>query len=223
MKTELNLENKSYKLKQIEKDQFYHLHNVAKDPKIWEQHPEKDRWKEEKFKIFFENGLKEKLGFYLIIDKSNNKIIGSSRFYSYDPKENSIKLGFTFLIREYWGSNANYQIKLIMLNHAFKYVEKVFFDIGYNNIRSRKAIEKIGAFLILDNKIGNVLYCLTKINFNLIITKNEQLLLLNIIAHGCKKHPAYRAHRKATGKCHECVKVWEAKCKVVNSSIKYEA
>ncbi len=177
MQTQLNLENKFYKLKQLEKDEFYHLYNIAKDPKIWEQHPDKDRWKEERFKNFFENGLKEKFGFYSLIDKSNNKIIGSSRFYSYDPKESSIKLGFTFLIREYWGSNANYQMKVILLNHAFKYVKKVFFDIGHNNIRSRKAIEKIGALLALDSKTGNVLYCLTKKNFNLIVNKNKHLSL----------------------------------------------
>ena len=32
-----------------------------------------------------------------------------------------------------------------MLDHAFQYVESVFFHIGALNIRSQKAIEKLGA------------------------------------------------------------------------------
>ena len=42
--------------------------------------------------------------------------------------------------------------------------------------------------------------------------KNQrQLELLKIIAKGCKKHPAYRAIRKATERCEECVVVWQAR------------
>ena len=47
-----------------------------------------------------------------------------------------------------------------MLGYAFNHVKSIFFDIGKNNIRSRKAIEKIGASLHLDADIGNVLYIL---------------------------------------------------------------
>tara|TARA_B110000503_G_C7093700_1_gene390554 strand:+ start:332 stop:457 length:126 start_codon:yes stop_codon:yes gene_type:complete len=41
-----------------------------------------------------------------------------------------------------------------MLGYAFNYEENVYFDIGKNNIRSRKAIEKIGANLYLDADIS---------------------------------------------------------------------
>ena len=75
-------------------------------------------------------------------------------------KKKSIKIGFTFLTPEYWGSYTNLQIKTLMLGYAFNYVENIYFDIGKNNIRSRKAIEKIGATLHLDADIGNVLYIL---------------------------------------------------------------
>ena len=47
-----------------------------------------------------------------------------------------------------------------MLGYAFNYEENVYFDIGKNNIRSRKAIEKIGANLYLDADISKVLYIL---------------------------------------------------------------
>ena len=41
--------------------------------------------------------------------------------------------------------------------------------------------------------------------------EQRQIELLKILAKGCKKHPAYRAIRKATERCEECVVVWQAK------------
>jgi len=42
-------------------------------------------------------------------------------------------------------------------------------------------------------------------------TLKKQVELLKILAEGCKKHPAYRAIRPATGRCEPCVKMWEAR------------
>ena len=39
----------------------------------------------------------------------------------------------------------------------------------------------------------------------------KQIELLEILAKGCKKHPAYKAIRKASEKCEECVNVWQAR------------
>ena len=39
----------------------------------------------------------------------------------------------------------------------------------------------------------------------------RQIKLLEILSKGCKKHPAYRAIRKATVKCEECVYVWQTR------------
>ena len=154
------LENKNFILKLLNKNDFNVLYNIGKIKKIWEQHPENDRWKKEKFNIFFNKGIENKFGFYGIYDKFKNNIIGSTRYYSYSKKKKSIKIGFTFLNPEYWGTDTNLQIKILMLGYAFNYVENIYFDIGKNNIRSRKAIEKIGATLHSDADIGNVLYIL---------------------------------------------------------------
>ena len=154
------LENKNFILKLLNKNDFNVLYNIGKIKKIWEQHPENDRWKKEKFNIFFNKGIENKFGFYGIYNKSNSTLIGSTRYYSYSKKKKSIKIGFTFLTPEYWGSDTNLQIKTLMLGYAFNYVDNIYFDIGKNNIRSRKAIEKIGATLHLDADIGNVLYIL---------------------------------------------------------------
>ena len=154
------LENKNFILKLLNNNDFNLLYNTGKNKKIWEQHPENDRWKKERFNIFFNKGIENKFGFYGIYNKSNSTLIGSTRYYSYSKKKKSIKIGFTFLTPGYWGTDTNLQIKTLMLGYALNYVENIYFDIGKHNIRSRKAIEKIGATLHLDADIGNILYIL---------------------------------------------------------------
>ena len=39
----------------------------------------------------------------------------------------------------------------------------------------------------------------------------RKIELLKILSEGCNRHPAYRAKRKATGRCDECVKIWQAR------------
>jgi len=120
------------------------LFAVASDPFIWEQHPESDRYKEGVFKIFFQEAM-ESGGAFAVIDKKNQRIIGSTRFYGYDPEKSEIEIGWTFLARKYWGGRYNREMKQLILNHAFKFVESVVFYVGEKNLRSQKAMEKIGA------------------------------------------------------------------------------
>src|SRR5213596_2505748 len=119
------------------------LFAVASDSLIWEQHPESDRYKPDVFKIFFREAL-ESGGAFAVIDKNSQQIIGSTRFYGHDPEKSEIEIGWTFLAREYWGGRYNRELKQLMLDHAFKFVENVIFYVGENNIRSQKATEKIG-------------------------------------------------------------------------------
>jgi len=120
------------------------LFAVASDPLIWEQHPESDRYKEDVFKVFFREAL-ECGGAFVIIDAKSQQIIGSTRFHGYTPEKSEIEIGWTFLARKYWGGRYNWELKQLMLDHAFKFVENVIFLVGENNIRSQKAMEKIGA------------------------------------------------------------------------------
>ncbi|MBL7662587.1 GNAT family N-acetyltransferase [bacterium] len=123
---------------------FEALYQVASDPLIWEQHPSSDRYKENVFREFFQQGLASN-GALIVIDRKNLEIIGSSRFFGYDPIDSRIEIGWTFLARSHWGGTYNRELKTLMLSHAFQFVEKVIFLIGPNNMRSRKAIQKIGA------------------------------------------------------------------------------
>ena len=160
-----NFDNNLFSLIQTREEDFLDLYSVAKDPNIWKQHPENDRWKKDKFLLFFNKGLQSDFGFLKIIDKNSNKIIGSTRFYSYDKIDEAIRIGFTFISTEYWGTLVNFQIKKIMIDYSFKYLSKIYFDIGNTNFRSRKAVEKLGATLFQDNVSGNVIYSLKKTNF----------------------------------------------------------
>ena len=123
------------------------LFAVASDSLIWEQHPERDRYKEDVFRIFFKDAL-ESGGAFVIIDRKTQHIIGSTRFYGYDQKKSEIEIGWTFLARKYWGGRFNAEMKRLLLNHAFRFVESVVFFVGEDNVRSQKAMEKVGAIKV---------------------------------------------------------------------------
>lgn len=123
------------------------LFAAASDPLIWEQHPNSDRWKEDVFRVFFENALASK-GALAILDADTGAVIGSSRYYDWDPAKRQVAVGFTFLARPYWGGLHNRELKSLMLDHAFKSCDSVIFHVGEKNARSRRAMEKIGGALV---------------------------------------------------------------------------
>jgi RimJ/RimL family protein N-acetyltransferase len=130
-------------LRPLRPEDFYDLYAVASDPLIWEQHPVKDRYREEVFKGFFREAL-ESGGALIAIDSKDGQVIGSSRFHGYDKEKSEIEIGWTFLARSHWGGVYNGEMKQLMLRHAFKFVNSVIFLIGAQNLRSQRAIEKIG-------------------------------------------------------------------------------
>lgn len=138
------LENDFVQLISLEESDFESLYSVASDPEIWEQHPNKDRYKREIFQNFFQGAIESK-GAFKIIDKNTGEIAGSTRFYDYNPDDNSIFIGYTFYATKFWGSKLNPQVKKLMLDLIFQFVNKVYFHVGKNNIRSQKAMEKLGA------------------------------------------------------------------------------
>lgn len=123
------------------------LFAVASDPLIWEQHPAQDRYEEKVFREFFREALETGSAF-VVTDRKTRKIIGSSRYFGFDPQESSVEIGWTFLARAFWGGEYNRELKRLMLDHAFKFVDRVVFVIGLTNFRSQKALEKIGGVRI---------------------------------------------------------------------------
>jgi len=138
------LTGKLIELRPLAPADFDALFQAASDPLIWEQHPENTRYKREIFQTFFDGGIKSG-GAFVVVDRKSGKIIGSSRYCNLKPEESEVEVGYTFLERAYWGGEYNREMKQLMLDHAFKFVKRVVFVVGDTNLRSQKALEKIGA------------------------------------------------------------------------------
>jgi len=130
-------------LRPLRPDDYDALYEAAKDPLIWEQHPDRDRYKPEVFREYFQSGI-DSGGAFAIIDLASGRIIGSSRYWNLKPQESEVEIGWTFLERKYWGGATNRDIKRLMLRHAFQFVDRVVLIVGESNFRSQRAVEKIG-------------------------------------------------------------------------------
>ncbi len=121
------LKGKLLELQPLRASDFRDLYAVASDPLIWEQHPVKDRWKEDVFQEFFQESL-DSGGALIAIDSKTRQMIGSSRFHGYDEQQSEVEIGWTFLARSHWGGVYNREMKELMLRHAFIFVKHVFFS-----------------------------------------------------------------------------------------------
>jgi N-acetyltransferase len=147
------LENEKVILYPLSEEDFEDLYSVASDSKIWEQHPNKDRWKEGVFRTFFEGAIKSK-GAFKVIDKSTGKVAGSTRIYDYNEHDNNILIGYTFYAVEYWGKGINLSVKKLMLDYLFQFVSAVYFHIGASNFRSQIAISRLGANKVAEQEVA---------------------------------------------------------------------
>jgi RimJ/RimL family protein N-acetyltransferase len=122
---------------------FDALYAVARDPLIWAQHPD-DRHREDVFAGFFADHLATGAAL-AVLDARTGRVIGTSRYHGFDPVRSEVEIGWTFLARAYWGGRDNGELKRLMLAHAFCFVETVLFVVAQGNIRSQRAVEKLGA------------------------------------------------------------------------------
>lgn len=136
------IENNLILLRKITWADFEDLFSIAKNKIIWEHYPNKEIYKKKYFSLFFEEAIRCE-NCYIILLKENNQIIGSTRFYI--GEKNKLIIGYTFLNPKYWGKKINFEVKKLMINHAFEFFNQVNFVIASTNIRSLKAVEKIGA------------------------------------------------------------------------------
>ena len=131
-------------LRPLRSDDFDALYAVAADPLIWEQHPASDRYQKDVFIGFFRDAL-ESGGALIAIDAKTQEVIGSSRYHGLDVARSEVEIGWSFLARSRWGGDYNGEMKQLMLQHAFRYVNSVIFRIGPHNLRSQRSVEKLGA------------------------------------------------------------------------------
>lgn len=162
MNTQPTLQGETLQLRPLQPDDFDALYAVASDPLIWEQHPARDRYQRDVFQQFFADALAS--GGALVVLNNTGEIIGSSRYHAFNPETRQVEIGWTFLSRAYWGGPTNTELKALMLNHAFQHVDRVLFLIGPDNLRSRRAVEKLGAVLVGErpNTASSLIYALER-------------------------------------------------------------
>jgi RimJ/RimL family protein N-acetyltransferase len=137
------LKGELVELRPLRSEDYDDLYAVAADPLIWEQHPARNRHEEAVFQEFFREALASG-GALIAVDAETQRVIGSSRFHGYDEASSEVEIGWTFLARSHWGGRYNGELKRLMLEHAFRFVESVIFYIGPDNLRSQRALHKVG-------------------------------------------------------------------------------
>lgn len=141
------LNGRTIKLRPLEREDFEALYLAASDPKIWELHPDSERYRRDIFQQRFFEGALTSRGSLVIEESDGGRIIGSSRYYEWNPDTKEISIGYTFIERSHWGVGTNRELKELMLNHIYRWAGVVWFHVGKINIRSRSAVEKLGATL----------------------------------------------------------------------------
>ncbi|CAI8801704.1 GNAT family N-acetyltransferase [Pseudomonas sp. IT-232MI5] len=141
------------KLRALIASDFETLFLAASDPLIWTGHPASDRYERQVFEAYFAARLATRKAL-AVIDIETAQIVGMSSYYIPPDQPESIAIGYTFLVREKWGGDANRELKRLMLEHAFKVYDTVYFHIGPANLRSQKALLKIGAGHLYDAELN---------------------------------------------------------------------
>jgi RimJ/RimL family protein N-acetyltransferase len=86
---------------------------------------------------------------FVIRQTSNEDVIGMTRFYKIEPTQKRLSIGYTWYVPEVWGKVHNKECKLLLLQCAFETMQfqRVEFEVAHQNIRSQKAVAKIGGVL----------------------------------------------------------------------------
>lgn len=153
------LVGETVELRPLRADDYDALRAAASDPLIWEQHPA-NRHEEPVFRGYFDEQLGSGGGL-AILERASGAVIGSSRYHGYDEGRREVEIGWTFLVRRHWGGATNREVKRLMLDHAFRFVETVVLVIHPENVRSQRAAEKLGGVRAAD-RAGNRVYALTR-------------------------------------------------------------
>lgn len=151
-------------LRPLSADDLEPLYAIASDPAVWEQHPSKDRTQEPVFRRWFDDALASG-GALVAIDAATGGVIGTSRYVLRSPDE--VEIGWTFLARERWGGFWNGELKRLMLEHAFRTVPLVRFTVHSDNIRSQRAVIRLGATRVgvapdADGRGENIMFRLSR-------------------------------------------------------------
>jgi len=138
------------KLLPMQRQHFDELVLLAREPRIWEHIPI-DCSSDDKMLQALDTALAERekgTQFpFVILHRSSGRLIGSTRLMDLQPQHRKLEIGWTWLHPAHWATAANPECKLLLLRHSFDVlnVMRVQLKTDELNVRSRKAILKIGA------------------------------------------------------------------------------
>ncbi|MEP1034493.1 GNAT family protein [Ekhidna sp.] len=146
----VTLEDQKIELIPITSDHIKEMRNLSSDSDIWTWYTEDLTNPDALEKWMTQRHLETKKGAkmtYSVRLKSTNEIIGATSYGNIDWEEKGIEIGWTWLGRKHIGSGINKHMKFLMLRHAFETmdIERLELRTDEKNLRSRRAMEKIGA------------------------------------------------------------------------------
>ena len=134
------------------------LFEAARDERVWRwipfpsgdglYYPASSR---EDFRPWLENALARSQagteGAFATLDARTGEPIGSTRYLALRPAHRGLEIGWTWLTPSRWGTGANVEAKLLMLEHAFGRLGCVRVELKTDsrNERSRGAIARLPA------------------------------------------------------------------------------
>ena len=146
------LKGNEIELLPLEKEHLDSLFLAASNKEIWEL-TSVDYSVKEIFYPNFNNALSERdngcVYPFIIFHKYSKKIIGTTRLLEICPNDKKLEIGVTWIMKEFWGTTVNLECKLLLLTYCFETLKanRVQLRAKDNNLRSRRAIEKIGGVL----------------------------------------------------------------------------
>lgn len=126
------------------------MRNLSSDSDVWTWYTE-DLTNPDALEKWMSSRLKEteqeKKMTYSVRLRESGEIIGATSFGNIDWEEHVIEIGWTWLGKKFIGTGINKHMKFLMLKHAFETmkIERLELRTDEENIRSRRAMEKIGA------------------------------------------------------------------------------
>jgi RimJ/RimL family protein N-acetyltransferase len=144
------LEGKTIYLAPMEDSHKTELSNILMSPEIWEY-----TWRiitsSEEIDHLLTNALENKSKGsqipFTIVERASGKIIGTTRIGDIDLNNRNVEIGWTWLSPDFWRTSVNTECKYLLLRYCFEDLKviRVQFSISSQNLRSQRAVERIGA------------------------------------------------------------------------------
>lgn len=140
------------RLEALTQEHVQTLRTLARDFRLWEYTRTLliDDTFDEQFDRYIANAFNPEFGGlqinFVMRDAQTDEVMGMTRYYKMDAVHKRVSIGYTWYAPAYWGKVHNKECKLLLLQYAFETLgyQRVEFEVAHQNLRSQKAVAKIG-------------------------------------------------------------------------------